>query len=180
MQKIEIMDVDGRKTVVGGIYYISRDNYYFIYTKEELDNEGHVVLYISKILQEVINTPNGPQPTGYLIANKIVDENEYNLVKQDIINIINEKQTRGNSAVRYLELSMLANLKLKDSRVFKLDKDIYNNNFRTEDTNIVANNNMVMDYQAKYEETLKSNEKLKEEVEALKNKITQIEEILKN
>ena len=75
---------------------------------------------------------------------------------------------------------MLANLKLKDNRVFKLDKDIYNVNFKTEDIDIVANNNMVMDYQLKYEETLKTNEKLKQEIEILKNKLTNIEQILKN
>ena len=56
-------------------------------------------------MKEVINTENGPTPTGYLIGTKITDDNEYNLVKQDIINIINAKQTNGDAKVRFLDLS---------------------------------------------------------------------------
>lgn len=179
MNKVEIMDTDGRKIIVSGIYYISNNNYYFIYTKEEQDNEGHIILYILKILQEVVNTQNGPMPTGYLIGIKITDENEYNLVKQDVVNIINEKQTKGNQVVRYLDLSMLKNLKVKDQRIFKLNTDIYNEALKS-DTNDIANtNNMVMDYEDRYEQQLKKNEELKQEVDNLNNKLEAIREILK-
>lgn len=179
MNKVEIMDLDGRKIVVGGIYYISNNNYYFIYTKEESDNEGHIILYILKVLQEVINTPNGPTPTGYLIGTKIIDDNEYNLVKQDIINIINAKQTNGDANVRFLDLSMISNLKVKDNRIFKLDTDIYNQLFKNNSTTIVNNNNMTMDYQQKYEEEVKKNLELKQTIEKLSNKLNRIDEILK-
>lgn len=179
MNKVEIMDLDGRKIVVGGIYYISNNNYYFIYTKEESDNEGHIILYILKVLQEVINTPNGPTPTGYLIGTKIIDDNEYNSVKQDIINIINAKQTNGDAKVRFLDLSMMSNLKVKDNRIFKLDTDIYNQLFKNNSTAIVNNNNMTMDYQQKYEEEVKKNYELKQTIEKLSNKLNRIDEILK-
>ncbi len=179
MKKIEIMDIDGRKITVSGIYFISHDNYYFIYTKEENDNEGHIILYILKILQEVINTQNGPTPTGYLIGTKIVDDNEYNLIQQDIINIINEKQTKGPQAVRYLDLSMLNNLKVKDNRTFRLDVSMYNELFKENDNNIVNNNNMVMDYQEKYEQELKQNELLQQTINKLKEKIEKIDSIIK-
>ena len=179
MNKVEIMDIDGRKIVVNGIYYISNNNYYFIYTKEEADNEGHIILYILKILKEVINTENGPTPTGYLIGTKITDDNEYNLVKQDIINIINAKQTNGDAKVRFLDLSMISNLKVKDNRIFKLDTDIYNQIFRNNDNNVVNSNNMIMDYQQKYEEEIKKNLELTEMIEKLNNKLSRIDGILK-
>ena len=179
MNKVEIMDTFGRKIIVSGIYYISNNNYYFIYTKEEQDNEGHIVLYILKILQEVINTENGPMPTGYLIGIKITDENEYNLVKQDVINIINEKQTKGNPVVRYLDLSMLKNLKVKDQRIFKLNTDIYNDALKNDSNDIANNNDMIMDYQDRYEQQLRKNEELRQEVDNLNNKLDAIREILK-
>lgn len=179
MNKVEIMDIDGRKIVVNGIYYISNNNYYFIYTKEEADNEGHIILYILKILKEVINTENGPTPTGYLIGTKITDDNEYNLVKQDIINIINAKQTNGDAKVRFLDLSMISNLKVKDNRIFKLDTDIYNQIFRNNDNNVVNSNNMIMDYQQKYEEEIKKNLELTEMIKKLNNKLSRIDGILK-
>ena len=55
MNNVEIIDIDGNKVKVSGIYYIStNNNYYFIYTKGEKDNDGHVIFYIVKIL-----LPNG-------------------------------------------------------------------------------------------------------------------------
>ena len=135
MNKAEIIDESGNKIVVDGIYYVSNNNYYFIYTKEELDEAGHIILYILKILQEVNNTPNGPVPTGFLIGVKVTDENEYNLVKQDITNIVAEKQNNTEAKVMYLDISMLQNLKVKDSRTFKLDVNLYNRLFK--------NNNVV-------------------------------------
>lgn len=178
MKKVEIMDIDGRKVVVSGIYYISNNNYYFIYTKEENDNEGHIILYIEKILQEVINTPNGPQPTGYLIGIKITDENEYDLVKKDVINIVNEKQTHGSPVVRYLDLEMLKNLKIKDHRIFKLNIDIYQDALKEYSEEIANTNDMVMDFQERYEIQLEKNAELQNKVSELQNIIDQIKEIL--
>lgn len=179
MKKIQIMDTNGSKVDVLGIYFISHNNYYFIYTKEENDNEGHVILYISKVLQEAINTPNGPQPTGYLLGTKVVDDDEYDFVKQDIINIINEKQNGGGNAVRYLDLSMLSNFKSNDYRLFKLDIDTFNKTFKSENINqVISNNDMVMDYRIKYEDELKNNEKLMQDVERLQNKIDKISKII--
>lgn len=178
MNKVEIMDIDGRKIIVGGIYYISNNNYYFIYTKEEKDDEGHIILYILKILQEVINTQNGPMPTGYLIGIKVTDENEYDLIKKDVINIVNDKQNGQGQSVRYLDLSYLKNLKVKDYRVFKLNTDIYNESLKKDNNKVVNQNDMVMDYQEKYEQQLKENENLNQTINNLKHKIDSIKEIL--
>ena len=204
MNKSEIIDESGNKVVVDGIYYVSNNNYYFIYTKGEVDESGHIVLYILKILQEVNNTPNGPVPTGFLVGVKVTDENEYNLVKQDITNIVAEKQNNTEPKVMYLDISMLQNLKVKDSRIFKLDAKLYNKIFKNgdnqnniEDENITSQitpavntsqestainsptDQSDINYQQKYEEELKKNEELQNEINNLNNIINQIKSIIK-
>lgn len=195
MNKAEIIDESGNKVVVDGIYYVSNNNYYFIYTKGEVDESGHIVLYILKILQEVNNTPNGPVPTGFLVGVKVTDENEYNLVKQDITNIVAEKQNNTEPKVMYLDISMLQNLKVKDSRTFKLDAGLYNRIFKNNDVveqNVVDNsinqnvdNNIVNELSQVNETTdmIESNENIKEPlVEQDSNNYKEMyeEEVMKN
>ena len=174
MNKIDIIDINGNKINVYGIYYISNNNYYFIYSKGEQDNDNHVIFYVVKILQEVTNGISGPAPTGYLIGLRINDENEYNLVKIDITNIVNDIESNTNGAVRYLDLSMLNNLKIKDNRTFKLGVDISNkifNNSNNEvnNTNVTTNN---------YDDLIKENELLKQKIEELNKKIELIKDIV--
>ena len=173
MNNVEIFDVNGNIINVSGIYYISNNNYYFIYTKGEKDNDSHIKFYIVKILQEVVNGAQGPTPTGYLIGLKINDNNEYDMVKKDIATIINDKENNTES-VRYLELSMLNNLKIKDNRTFKLGVETYNKIFNNNDDAInntnVQNNN--------YEELQKENIALKQQIDELNKKMALIKEIL--
>ena len=175
MDNVEIIDLDGIKINVDGIYYISNNNYYFIYTKEELDEENHVILYITKVLKEVTNTSVGQVPTGYLIGVKIEDENEYNIVKNDIINIIDEKTNNKEAVVRYLDISMLVNYKVKDYRIFKLEKSVYEKVFNHIDT---KDNNVLDNYKMKYEEELAKNSELNKVIEQLNSKIDRLKEIL--
>ena len=170
MNKIDIVDINGNKINVYGIYYISNNNYYFIYSKGEQDNDNHVIFYVVKILQEVTNGVSGPTPTGFLIGLRINDENEYNLVKNDITNIVKDLESNTNSAVRYLDLSMLNNLKIKDNRTFKLGIDISNNNNEVNGTNINDTNN--------FDELVKENELLKQRIEELNKKIELIKDIV--
>ena len=168
MNDIEIIDEYGNKIKVSGIYYISNNNnYYFIYTKGEKENDIYIKFYVVKILQEIVNGLSGPVPTGYLIGLKINDDSEYDIVKKDISSIIADKENNTES-VRYLELSMLNNLKIKDNRSFKLGIDIYNKIFNKNDTTQNFDNN--------YEELLKENTLLKQQVEELNKKI----ELIKN
>jgi len=175
MNMVEIIDINGNKTSVSGIYYISHNNYYFIYTKKEQDNDNHIIFYIVKILQELVNGVNGPSPTGYLIGLKINDDNEYNLVKCDITNIVSDKENNTES-VKYLDLSMLKNLKIQDYRTFKLSIDIYNKMFEqnTSNLNIDSNNNNSVSM----EQLIKENENLKKELEEYKRKLSLINEII--
>lgn len=175
MNMVEIIDINGNKTSVSGIYYISHNNYYFIYTKKEQDNDNHIIFYIVKILQELVNGVNGPSPTGYLIGLRINDDNEYNLVKCDITNIVSDKENNTES-VKYLDLSMLKNLKIQDYRTFKLSIDIYNKMFEqnTSNLNIDSNNNNSVSM----EQLIKENENLKKELEEYKRKLSLINEII--
>ena len=175
MNMVEIIDINGNKTSVSGIYYISHNNYYFIYTKKEQDNDNHIIFYIVKILQELVNGVNGPNPTGYLIGLKINDDNEYNLVKCDITNIVSDKENNTES-VKYLDLSMLKNLKIQDYRTFKLSIDIYNKMFEqnTSNLNIDSNNNNSVSMV----QLIKENENLKKELEEYKRKLSLINEII--
>lgn len=174
MNKIDIIDIDGNKINVYGIYYISNNNYYFIYSKGEHDNDNHVIFYVVKILQEVTNGVSGPTPTGYLIGLRINDENEYNLVKSDITNIVSDIESNTNVAVKYLDLSMLNNLKIKDNRTFKLGIDIsnkiFNNNNNEINTTSITTNNS--------DELVKENELLKQKIEELNKKIELIKDIV--
>lgn len=177
MNLAEIIDVDGNKITVSGIYYISNNNYYFIYTKKEQDNDNHIIFYVVKILQEIINGINGPTPTGYLIGLRINDDGEYNIVKKDIASIVNDK-INNTESVRYLDLSTLKNLKIKDNRTFKLGIDIYNKIFVGNAKN-VENESTVNTYSSiNIEELIRENENLKKELEEYKRKFSLINEII--
>ena len=179
MNNVEIIDQSGTKLNVYGIYYISNNNYYFIYSKQEQDNEGHTVLYICKVLQEALNTPTGQIPTGYLIGLKIDDENEYNIVKADIVNIIDEKQNNKKPSVRYLDISMLKNFKVKDCRVFKLETSIFKRLIDMQSASIVQNETPSEEnYKIKYEEEVTKNNLLRQTINELNNKLESIKQIL--
>lgn len=183
MNSKEIIDAQGNKITVNGIYYISNNNnYYFIYTKKEQDSENRIIFYVVKILQEVVNGENGPTPTGYLLGLKISDDNEYDLVKKDIINIVNDKENNTES-VRYLDLDMLNNLKIKDTRTFKLSEDIYNKMFSNtneieEDVEKDTNDTSDINNNINVEELIRENEKLKQEIAEYKRKFSLINEIV--
>ena len=79
---ISIYDKDNKK------YYNSEIK---VFKETRQQNKKVVIKEIIKILQEVTNTVEGPKPTGFLIGVRINDDNEYNLVKIDISNIVSEK-----------------------------------------------------------------------------------------
>lgn len=170
MDDLNIIDESGINVLVSGIYYISNNNYYFIYTKGQIDENNHVILYITKVLREVINKEGVQIPTGYLIGVKIDNEDEYNIVKQDIINIIDEKKGHKDLIVRYLDVGMLKSFKVRDYRTFKLDKKLYD---------AVFNNTLTdTDYKDKYEQEVNKNKMLQEQIEKLQEQIERIKEIL--
>lgn len=175
MDSVEII-VDNDKKSVEGIYYISNNNYYFMYTENKRDENGYIILNIVKVLQEVVNTPNGPTPTGNLVGITISDDNEWKLVQKDVSNIIADKQNHKTEAVRYLEMKLLKNIIIKNTRVFRLKEDIYNNAFKKDTT--VKNDSLILDYKNRYYEESEKNKKLEDEIEKLNNKLNQIKNII--
>lgn len=175
MDSVEIL-IDNDKKNVEGIYYISDNNYYFMYTENNRDKNGYVILNIVKVLQEVINTPSGPSPTGNLVGITISDDNEWKSVQKDVSNIIADKQNHKTQAVRYLEMKLLKNIIIKSTRVFRLKEDIYKNTFKKDTTD--KNDSLILDYKNKYYEESEKNKKLEDEIEKLNNKLNQIKNII--
>ena len=161
---------------VQGIYYISNNNYYFLYTEKQRDENGYIILNIVKVLQEVVNTPTGQAPTGNLVGLSITDEEEWKNVQKDISNIIDDKQNKKREAVRYLDINLLQKLIVKSTRIFRLKNEIYKKTFKIDNENL--DNNLILDFKNRYYEETEKNRQLEEEIKNLKEKLNQIKNII--
>ena len=161
---------------VQGIYYISNNNYYFLYTEKQRDENGYIILNIVKVLQEVVNTPTGQAPTGNLVGLSITDENEWKNVQKDIGNIIDDKQNKKREAVRYLDINLLQKLIIKNTRVFRLKEEMYNKTFEQAEEKV--ENNLILDFKNKFYEEAEKSRRLEEEVKNLTEKLNQIKNII--
>lgn len=175
MDNIEVTIENTVKTVKG-IYYISNNNYYFLYTENKRDDNGYIVLNIVKVLQEVVNTPTGQAPTGNLVGLTIADEQEWKNVQKDISNIIDDKQNKKREAVRYLDINLLQKLIIKSNRVFRLKEEIYNKTFTQNIDN--SENNLILDFKNRYYEETEKNRQLEEQIKSLTEKLNQIKNII--
>lgn len=175
MDNIEVTIENTVKTVKG-IYYISNNNYYFLYTENKRDDNGYIVLNIVKVLQEVVNTPTGQASTGNLVGLTIADEQEWKNVQKDISNIIDDKQNKKREAVRYLDINLLQKLIIKSNRVFRLKEDIYNKTFTQNIDN--SENNLILDFKNRYYEETEKNRQLEEQIKSLTEKLNQIKNII--
>lgn len=175
MDSVEIV-VNNELKRVNGIYYISNNNYYFLYTDNTRDENSYVILNIVKVLQEVSSTPNGQVPTGNLIGISISDDQEWKNVQHDISNIIDDKQNKKKSAVRYLEICLLKQLIIKGSRIFRLKEEIFNRSLNQSGNS--GNNGLILDYKNQYYEATDKIRLLEEEVKNLKDKLNQIKNII--
>lgn len=176
MDNVEVT-IDNVQKSVKGIYYISNNNYYFLYTENQRDDNGYIILNIVKILQEVINTPTGQAPTGNLVGLTVSDEEEWKNVQKDISNIIDDKQNKKLEAVRYLDINLLQKLIVKSSRIFRLKEEMYNKIFNQQDKKEEASN-LILDYKNRYYEETEKNRKLEEEIKSLQEKLNQIKNII--
>ena len=161
---------------VQGIYYISNNNYYFLFTEKKRDENGYIILNIVKVLQEVVNTPTGQAPTGNLVGLSITDEQEWKNVQKDIGNIIDDKQNKKREAVRYLDINLLQKLIIKNTRVFRLKEEMYNKTFEQSEEKV--EDNLILDFKNKFYEEAEKNRRLEEEVKNLTEKLNQIKNII--
>lgn len=176
MDSVEIT-IDNSQKNVKGLYYISNNNYYFLYTENKRDENGYIILNVVKVLQEVVNTPTGQSPTGNLVGLTVSDEQEWKNVQKDISNIVEDKQNKKLESVRYLDINLLKKIIIKSSKIFRLKEEMFNKVFnrvnKNEDTG-----DLILDYKNKYYEETEKNRQLEEEIKSLKEKLSQIKNII--
>lgn len=165
-----LKNIDNEKLDVEVIrYFINNDNEYLIYSLNEIDNSGYTKLYASKI-----------------IGNKaciITDEEEWDLIKKIIKEIVRNNRDGSKLNIIDIDEKNLDDIILQDTRIFKLQGNLVN--LLTENKNITNLNfendeieDVPIDYEKLYNETLEIVDKLKNENEELKQKIEEYKIIM--
>ena len=130
MDKAKIFLEDGVEKVVNCIFYIYNSKYYFLYTLNELDENGYVKLYLAKVGKETIDTSNGVIETGNMLGIEIPTLDEWKEVQDSITKIVNSKKTKiEDKNIQNLPLNMLVNLKIVSKKTFRLLANIIENDF---------------------------------------------------
>lgn len=143
MDNIRIL-IDGIEKNVYGLFYIFESKYYFIYTEKEVDDNNYVVLYMTQIGKETINTETGPVDTGYMIGVEITDPAEQQKVQTSISYIVEDKKNNTvNPQIQYVPINMLSNLKIISKKRFRLLKSIVIDNFKLDIDSDLNNFNIV-------------------------------------
>ena len=150
-------------------YFVNNDIEYLIYSLNETDSSGYTKLYASKI-----------------IGNKaciITDEEEWNIIKKIIKEIIKNNRDGESLSVIDLNESNLDDIYLQDNRVFKLQGNLVN--LLSENKKIEQKNNdldEIEEIDLNYEELFKNeqekNKKLELELESLKEELNKYKEII--
>jgi hypothetical protein len=113
MDKVSLLNVNNAMVDVNVVRFFSlNNNKYLIYSMNEIDEQNYVKLYAVKI-----------SDNGNFVSSNIVDENEWNAVKEMIKTIIKENK-EGNLNIEDLDYSKLANMQLSESRIFKLSMQL--------------------------------------------------------
>lgn len=149
-------------------YFVNNDIEYLIYSLNETDSSGYTKLYASKI-----------------IGNKaciITDEEEWNIIKKIIKEIIKNNRDGESLSVIDLNESNLDDIYLQDARVFKLQGNLVN--LLSDNKKIEQKNNdldEIEEIDLNYEELFKNeqekNKKLELELESLKEELNKYKEI---
>lgn len=112
MESVIVLDQNNRNINIDVVrYFKSNANNYLIYTLNERDEAGYVKVYASKVSE-------------VFVAEKIIDENEWNNIKDLIKVIVKEAKENNLTTVEDLDIKDLAHLKLFSSRVFKLANNV--------------------------------------------------------
>lgn len=195
MDMISIFSVDNTKIDVEVIRFFNLNgNKYLVYSLNEVDDQSYVKLYAVKISGDEYS----------LIGSNIVDENEWNVVKEKIKTIIMGNK-EGNLSDDDLDYRQLTNLKVNDYRIFKLSSQLTEllkvnkktfepvTTFEQQPSPInepVSPSEQFVtpapiepaevDYQSMYLAEKANNERLIHENEELKNKLNTIKDTLNN
>lgn len=207
MNNASILLENGTQAYVNGIFYVFNSRYYFMYTQGELVDSDYVQLYVVQVCKEVQTTPNGPVDTGYMLGVEISDLAEWNKVQSSITKIVEEKKNGTvNNEIQYLPINMLVNLKIVSKNKFKLMRHLLEQDFKvtiqpsvtsqvvvsqsdvssvsTADPSVdksVSNaddENVIIDYRAKYFEEQDKNSELENQIKDLQDKLNAVKNIL--
>ena len=130
MDKVKIFLEDGVEVEVNCIFYLYNSKYYFLYTLNELDENGYVRLYLVKVGKEAANSENGQIETGNMIGIEVPTDEEWKEVQTSISKIVSSKKTKiEDKDIQYLPLTMLTNLKIASKKTFRLLSSIIENDF---------------------------------------------------
>ena len=130
MDKVKIFLEDGVEVEVNCIFYLYNSKYYFLYTLNELDENGYVRLYLVKVGKEAANSKNGQIETGNMIGIEVPTDEEWKEVQTSISKIVSSKKTKiEDKDIQYLPLTMLTNLKIASKKTFRLLSSIIENDF---------------------------------------------------
>lgn len=112
MEKIYLRDVDDSQMEVDFVrFFHFKNTNYLIYTKNETDEKGYIKLYPVKVMESL----------GEKIARSIKDEIEWDNMQSIVKTVI--KEIRDEKIESFIDLNKneIENLKIVDSRFFKLD-----------------------------------------------------------
>ncbi len=111
MDKIVILNANNESMQVEVVRYIGEaNNRYFIFSLHELDTQGHMDIYVTKIVNQ----------NGMLIGTNIIDDVEWQNLRNNLQRIIKENRANGNAIVNDLPYNELQNVKVADRRALRL------------------------------------------------------------
>ena len=111
MEKIVISNANNESMQVDVVRYFSEtNNKYFVFSLHEIDDQGHMNIYVTKIVDQ----------NGVLIGTNIIDDVEWTNLKTNLQRIIKENRTNGNAIVNDLSYKDLEGIKVADRRALKL------------------------------------------------------------
>lgn len=141
MEKITITSGDNSKMSVDLVRYFKfKNDYFLIYTMNEIDEKGYLKLYLVKIMEELGN------PIAYTIKN----DKEWTGMQNIIKKALKEIKTNKKRNLVDLDYSGIQEIKIVNPRFFKLDPKLVdtlasNYQFAVENLNSVDINNAPVD-----------------------------------
>lgn len=112
MEKIYLRDINDNQFEVDLVrFFHFKNTNYLIYTKNETDEKGYIKLYPVKIMESL----------GEKIARSIKDETEWDNMQSIVKKVIKEIKDEKIESFIDLDKNEIKNLKIVDSRFFKLD-----------------------------------------------------------
>lgn len=93
-------------------YFKNVNDYYLIYTKNEKDANGYVLLYVTKVISD----------SGIKVGETVTDENEWALIKSFLQKTVSENKEGRALTIEDCNPAEIADLKINSQRPFKLSE----------------------------------------------------------